>query len=154
MLKNILKILQYSRQRGQNVCGFASYGQTELDLKSHSCTVSKQKSLFLLRVRAYSFQATHALRASNNNFPNAILFDCKQANKIQGWQADEVSLSSNTSTSSYTSSSCPSGNIQLSAIYNKSTCGQPKFIPNQVGTQFQTTGLLVYTPSILFLTFR
>ena len=34
------------------------------------------KYLLFLRVRNYSFQATHMVHASNNNFANAILFDC------------------------------------------------------------------------------
>ena len=50
------------------------YSQTELDLESHSCIVSKQKSLLFLCARGYRCRATDVWHSSNNYFANAILF--------------------------------------------------------------------------------
>ena len=51
------------------------YSQTEMDLKSHRCIVSKQKEFLFFCVKVYWCYATHALHSSNNYFPIAILFD-------------------------------------------------------------------------------
>ena len=57
-----------------------NYGQTELDLESHSCIVSKQKYSFssvLGLIDAMQRTSGILQTTSNNYFPNAILFDHK-----------------------------------------------------------------------------
>ena len=54
------------------------FSQTETDLESHRCIVSKQKVLLFFCVKVYWCYATHALHSSNNYFPT-ILFDYKWA---------------------------------------------------------------------------
>jgi len=52
-----------------------------LDLKGHSCIVSKQKFSFS-SAKAF-IDATHVLHSSNNIFPKAILFDYKSQDDIK-----------------------------------------------------------------------
>ena len=57
-----------------------NYSQTELDLESHSCIVSKQEYSFssaLGFIDAMQRTSCILLTTSNNYFPNAILFDDK-----------------------------------------------------------------------------
>jgi|GEM_PF-2243829 len=77
MLKNILKILQHSRLEGLERLRICQLRPNRIRFEKTQLHRKQAKILPLLRVKAYSFQATHALRASSNNFPNAIWFDYK-----------------------------------------------------------------------------
>ena len=52
-----------------------TYSQTEMDLESRWCMVSKQKGFLFLCARGFWCHATHVLHSSNKYFPKAILFD-------------------------------------------------------------------------------
>jgi len=76
MLKCLQKSLQKLRRR--RACQLRIYSQTELGLQSHRCIVNKQKSSLSSVQGFIDAVLRNVLHPSNNNFPKAILFDCKR----------------------------------------------------------------------------